>query len=456
MNPNAPVGSAPAGGTAGEPGGLNGQTAPAPAHAAPLRGARLPANTPAPVLKKAAVPPLNAIAAVVDGSVISQEDVHNRIRLFALSTGMHLAPEMAERLAPQITRELIDEKLQLQEMQRRKIVVSDAEIAHAIAGIEQRNNMPAGALRASLGGQGVAMRTLIDQLRVQLGWVRVIREVLGAAVEATDNDVADRIARLKAETGQVEYRVGEIFIPVDQPTQDADAHRFAEAVISQLRNGAPFTIVAAQFSSGQNALQGGDLGWVQPRQLDPAVAELLKEMPVGAISNPVKVAGGYDVVTLRAKREVGHDSSTVVHIRQVFLPFPTTLNADHPTPQQEVILAKAQSISNTAKTCDDIEAANKAAGSPRTADPGEVRLEDMTQPQLRTILSSQPIGKPTGPLVAPDGIVVMMVCSRDVVSDAAPPRQQLVEQIINERAELASRQLIDDLRRRALIERRSS
>ena len=443
---------------AGAPAGLAAPAAsPAgPTRATPVTGTRLPANTPAPTLKPSAVPPINAIVAVVDGSVISQDDVNNRERLFALSTGLKLTPEISQHLAPQIVRALINEKLQLQEMQRRKIVVSDADIASAIAEIEQHNNMPNGQLRANLKGQGVALRTLIDQIRVQLGWVRVIREQLGAAAEVKDADIADRLARIKAQIGQEEYRVAQIFIPVDQPSQDADARRFSDIVVSQLRNGAPFAVVAAQFSSGRNALEGGDLGWVRPDQLDSAVAPIVTEMPVGAVSNAMKVAGGYEVVTLHDKRIIGHDSSTVTHLRQFFIPFTSPLNPSAPTAQQQQALAKAQALSSTAKSCADIEAANKAAGETRPSDPGEVHLERLNPPQLRAMLTTLPIGKATAPLPALDGITVLMVCSREVVNDAAPPRQELVNQIINERAELASRQLLDDLRRRAMIERRSS
>ena len=112
-----------------------------------------------------------------------------------------------------MVRDLVDEKLRLQEIQRRKIVVSDKEIAQAIQTVESRNNMPSGALRARLSASGVEMRTLIDQLRVQIGWARVLRQQLG------DRGDADRCRHrrpegrsLKAQTGQPEYRVGEIFI----------------------------------------------------------------------------------------------------------------------------------------------------------------------------------------------------------------------------------------------------
>ncbi len=440
------------------PGGAGPNMAPHPTAptARALAGPRAPISSAAPTLKKAELPSLNSIVAVVDGSVISREDVQNRVRLFTLSTGLRLSPEMADRLSPQITKSLIDEKLQLQELQRRKIVIGDADIANAIKDIERRNNMAPGALRNSLTGQGVAMRTLVDQLRVQLGWVRVIREELGQAADVSDRDINDRIARLKAEVGQPQYRVSEIFIPVDQPTQDADAQRFAEAVITQLRSGAPFPIVAAQFSSGQTALQGGDLGWVRPDQLDASVAALVAQMPAGAISNAQKVAGGYAVVTVRGKRELGRETATVLHVRQAYFAFASTLVPSAPTPQQQDMLAKAQALSKNAKSCDEVEAANAAMGNQRPSDPGEVQLEALNPPQLRAILGELPAGKATGPLVAPDGIAVIMVCSREVSNDAAPPKAELANQIINERAELASRQLLDDLRRRAVIQRRDS
>ena len=102
-------------------------------------------------------------------------------------------------------------------------------------------------------------------------------------------------------------------------------------------------MVAAQFSQNQTALQGGELGWVQANQLDPEVARLVAEMPVGAISNPVKVPGGFSIVTLQGKREIGREMGTVLSLRQVFLPFTSALNPQAPTEQQKQALEKARS-----------------------------------------------------------------------------------------------------------------
>ena len=220
--------------------------------------------------------------------------------------------------------------------------------------------MPKGALGAALQGRGVALRTLIDQVRVQLGWTKVLHDELGSKGEVSDAEIAEQNRLFKAQTGQPEYHVGEIFIPIDDPAKAGDAQKFAETVIGQLRKGAPFPVVAAQFSQSQTALQGGDLGWVRGNQLDPEVAAVVREMPPGAISNPVRVPGGISIVTLAAKRVTGQDQSTVLHIRQAFIPFSATLNPAAPTEQQRKAVEQAAAIGKSAKSCEDCRGRQRA------------------------------------------------------------------------------------------------
>ena len=153
------------------------------------------------------------IVALVNGQVITLGDVDNRRRLFALSTGMSLAPDVLARLNSQVTAQLIDERLKLREMQRRQIVVPEADIAVAIKDVEGRIGLPPGGLRNRLAADGVAMRTMIDQIRVQLGWGLVLREEMASQPKISEADLVQREAAMKTQVGQTEYRVGEIFIP---------------------------------------------------------------------------------------------------------------------------------------------------------------------------------------------------------------------------------------------------
>ncbi len=407
-----------------------------------------PSQPPAPVLSA------DSIVAVVNGDAITTGDVDNRTRLFAVSSGIPLTPDALTRLRPQIVKQLVDERLRLQEMQQRRVVVPDKDVASAIARIEQRNNMPAGALAQTLASKGIATRTLIDELRVQLGWLEVVRQVMGTATKVSDADIAEQMRRDKQDRGQPEFQVGEIFIPVDDPAKTADAQRFAETVIGQLREGAPFPVVAAQFSQSQTALEGGDLGWVHANQLDPAVASVLASMPPGAISNPIAVPGGITIVTLHARRDGGQTMSTMIDLRQAFIAFSTPLNPAAPTAQQAQAVQRAQQISRSAKSCPDLEQANQAAGNAHPSNPGQVQLETIASPPLKALLTSLAPGQASHPIITPEGVAVVMICSRTQQNDAAPDKAAIRSQILEQRAELASRQLMRKLRNRAVLDER--
>jgi peptidyl-prolyl cis-trans isomerase SurA len=414
-----------------------------PAHAAaPV--AHPPAPAPAPAVR---------IVAVVNGSPITNIDVDNRARLFALSSGLAVTPDVLDRLKRQIVRQLVDERLRMQAVERAHIVVPDKAIADAIAGIEQRNGMQPGALRVRLAKSGVAFTTLVDQVRTQLGWTQLLRQTLGARATVGEAAVAARQRQLAQQTGQPEFHVAEIFIPIENPAGRADAQRFANTVINALRAGAPFPVAAAQFSQSQTALAGGDLGWVQANRLDPEVAKVVAEMPVGAVSNPIPVPGGLDIVTLAGKRTIGQDMHTVLSTRQVFLPFASPLNPNAPTPQQMQILARAHKISASVRSCPQMEQVAVADHSPRPADPGPIDLDHVEPMAFRDMLASLPVGKATKPVVAPDGIAVLIICSKERKNLAQMSPQEIRLQILSQRVDLLSRQLQQDLRSQAQIER---
>src|ERR1700723_1359711 len=251
------------------------------------------------VALSAGAPYSASIAAVVNGQVITDQDVTNRAALLAISIGIPPTAEVLTRLRPQVTSQLIDQTLELQEINQRNVTVAATDVEAAVAHIEQSNGLPPGGLRGPPAAAGIPFSTLVAQLRTELGWQTVLHQILGPGLEPTQGDMDAEKAALKAELGSTQYHISEIFVPVTDPANDASARNFANTVIAQLRAGAPFPIVAAQFSQSPSALQGGNLGYVQLSQLDPAVAALVTSMPAGAISNPVRVPGGYDIVQLQ-------------------------------------------------------------------------------------------------------------------------------------------------------------
>ncbi|AAW60084.1 Peptidyl-prolyl cis-trans isomerase [Gluconobacter oxydans 621H] len=377
----------------------------------------------------------------------------NRAKLFVLSTGLPISPEIMNRMRGQIIHQLIDERLKTQEILKLHINVEPDQIAGAISNIEQRNGMPKNALRDRLASDGVSLTTLIDQIRVQIGWMQVLREKLGEEGRVTATQISQREQALQAEQGRPQYFMSEIFVPVADPRHDENELAFTKTIISQLREGAPFPIVAAQFSQAQSALDGGSMGWVQEDNLDPQVVNIVRQMPIGAISNPIQVAGGFVIATVQSKRVVGKQMGTLLDLRQAFFPFDAPLNPQNPTEQQRAALQKATTAVQTVHSCDAMEALNKSLGEKRPSNPGSQILERL-MPQMKAVLEALPPNKVSRPLVSMDGIALLMVCNRQQKNLAQQSPSEIADQLMNERVEQASRQLQRDLQRRAIIEMR--
>jgi len=417
-----------------------------------LLAALLMHGAPKPALAQAAGGSVNSIVAVVNGDVVTRSEVESRRRLLALSAGM--AGDTGAQGGDQILRLLIDERLRIQELSRRRVLVTDQDIASSVANIESRNGLPPGGVVQNLRRAGIEPRVLYDQIRAQIGWARLLRGMLGEQANIPEAEVNEFLAAQRARLGEPEFLVSEIFIPVENPGQEAQVRRFVTDVIQRLRQGVPFPMVAAQFSQSQSAIQGGAMDWMTGDRFDPAVASILKQMPEGAISNPIRVPGGFEIVLLRDRRVSGRDMATIMNMRQVFLPFEGQLNPQAPTAQQLAQLQRAQTLSDQARGCEAMDAA--ARGSPRPADPGPVRLDNITPPELRDLLGSLPIGRATQPIISVDGALIFMVCARETRNLAEANPQQARDILLRDRIELLSRQLQRDLRRRAQIEMRTN
>jgi peptidyl-prolyl cis-trans isomerase SurA len=110
-------------------------------------------------------------------------------------------------------------------------------------------------------------------------------------------------------------------------------------------------------------------------------------------------------------------------------------------------------VSETARSCEALEAA--ARGGPRPADPGQVRLDVINPPELRDLLGSLPLGRPSQPIISPDGVLIIAVCARETRNLAELTPEQARDRLLRERVELISRQVLRDLQRRAQIDIRT-
>lgn len=248
------------------------------------------------------------IAAVVNQGVITHSDVNERMRLVMASSGLPNNDDVRTKIRPQILNMLIDEALQLQEAKRLDIEVTPEEVESGIDMVAQNNKIDPATFRKMLAGSGIKMSTMADQVRSQMAWGKVIQKKLRPKVNVSETDIDARLNFIQSSAGKMQYLVGEIFLPVDNPAEDGSVRQLAQKLTAEIAAGkAPFPQVAAQFSQGPSAARGGDIGWVQEGQLPEALDQALATMKEGDMSQPLRSLTGYHILLVRSKRTLSAD-----------------------------------------------------------------------------------------------------------------------------------------------------
>ncbi len=247
------------------------------------------------------------IAAVVNEDAISMADVVDRMKLIIISSGLPNTPETHEKIMPQVLNGLIEEQLKLQEAKRNELTIDDEEIKAGLEVLAKQNNMTREQFEDVMKRAGIPKRTVEGQIRAQVAWTKVIQKILRPRVDVTETDVAARIDRLKTRLGKIEYSVYQIFLPVGAQDNESDVRMLAQKLLAELKKGAPFQAVAAQFSKAPGAQQGGSLGWVQQGDLQPELDQAVTAMADESLSEPIRATDGYHILWLKAKRTLTED-----------------------------------------------------------------------------------------------------------------------------------------------------
>ncbi len=401
-------------------------------------------------------PNLRKATAIVNGDVITDTDVEQRLNLVIAANGGKVEPEEKARLRLQVLRNLIDEKLEIQEAASADIKVTDAEVDQSYNRVANNFKNPSGTFVDFLRQAGSSPQSIKNQIRGEIAWSKLLRRKVEPQVNVGDDEVKAVIAKLTAAKGKDEYHVSEIFLSATPETASrvmADAGR----IVGQIRSGASFVAYARQFSEASTAGLGGDLGWVRAEQLNDAVAPTVVKLTPGnpetAVSDPIRVPGGVAIMALIEKRQVlsGNPDDAILSLKQLSLP----LRAGITQAEGEAVVAKFKAATQDMGGCGRAEAVAKDLGA-EVAINDAIAIKDLP-PALQNLMKQLSIGQATPPFgSAADGLRVLVLCGRDdrPTNAAEPSFDAVYNQMNEERVNARARRYLRDLRRDAVVDYR--
>ena len=418
---------------------------PQPSQPSSVANLNLPKN---PELFGTSLPSVIKATAIVNGEVITQTDVDQRLALLSIANNTPIPTSEIDRLRQQVLSNLIDETLQIQAARHEEIEITDADIDKTVARVATNAKQTPDQMANYLKTRGSSIRSIRRQITGEIAWRRLQSKKIESSVSVGDEEVQAVIDKMNASKGAEEFRVGEIFISANS-TNEQQAQANAERVFAALQQGGSVVGYARQFSEASTAAVGGDLGWVRPEQMPDELAQAIRQMRPGMVSRPIKVQGGYSIVAVQDIRKIltADPRNAVLSLKQVTVAFPKGTNRA----QAEPIVARFASAAQNIGGCGGAE---KIAGelNAEVVQSDDVKMRDLP-PALQEMMLQMQVGQATRPFGSiEEGVRVLVLCGRDESDPSAPSFDQVYAQLNEERINLRSRRYLRDLRRDAIID----
>ncbi|MFL2546064.1 MAG: peptidylprolyl isomerase [Candidatus Rariloculaceae bacterium] len=258
---------------------------------------------------------LDGVAAVVDDGVVLSSELNLRIQV--VIENMQLAqaempPEQRRPLPPlsileeQVLEQLILRQIQLQRAERFGIVVSDEMINQSLGQMAQELGLPFESLPAALAQEGIDYSMYRQDTREQMILDQLQQREVFGSILISPREMELCLGRSATSLAEdIDYDISHILIGV---TSDATQAQLDEAnadvaeIFARLEDGEDFAQLAVTFSDGQNALEGGALGWRKGFQLPTLFSNVVIGMEPGEVSEAIQSGSGYHLVRLNETR----------------------------------------------------------------------------------------------------------------------------------------------------------
>ncbi len=287
---------------------------------------------------------LDKVAVIVNQGVVLESEIEalvQTVKAGAITNNQSLPSEAA--LRRQAIERLIIENLQTQMADRMGIQISDPQLDQTIQNIANQQSMSMPEFRREVTAEGLAYEVYREQVRKELITGEVRRANVRRRVYITDQEI-DTLMTIMNQQGdqQAEYKLSHILVDIPSNAteeQISDARGRAEKILELLGTGSEFARLAIAASSGANALEGGDMGWMNINAMPTLFAEVVAGKKKDNVVGPIRSGAGFHILKIADTRGV-----ELVEVEEV--------NARHILIKPSIILsdAKAEQMLNEFRT----------------------------------------------------------------------------------------------------------
>ena len=228
------------------------------------------------------------IVALVNGEIISTEDLSDQLNIFMLNSPIPYNAQTAAMINQRVLAQTVEQKLKNQAAAKAGISVSDDEINTQMKAWAAKNKLDLSSLKT----RNINRQALADNIKAEIAWIKLIRNQYYQTANITQKEIDEAIREVTEDMGIKKYLVSEIYIKKQNASD-------IQGLVDKLREDPRFELYAAHFSDAPSASNGGNLGWINSGKMLSAIEMRLSSMSPGEISDAIQIGDGYYILKLQ-------------------------------------------------------------------------------------------------------------------------------------------------------------
>lgn len=400
---------------------------------------------------------LDRIVAIVDDDVVMQSELDQQMsRVRGELRRQGTEPPPLNVLRRQVMERLILQKIQLQLAEKTGVVVTEDALDNAIRDIAEKNHLAPDQFREILASEGYDYAVFREDIRQEIILARLRREEVDKRLQVTDREIDNYLLNEQGGAGgNEEFDVAHILISIPSGASDEErraARERVEEAKRRLEAGESFDTIAVAMSDGQDALDGGALGWRKLSEIPSLFVDVVRGLDTGGVSDIITSPNGYHIVKLKGKRSGETVMLQQTKVRHILITPGELLNEKEALARLQQLrlrLENGDDFAQIARTNSDDRGSALQGGDLGWVSPGQM------VPEFEEVMNDTPVGQLSEPFHTDFGWHVLQVLDRRQYDGTDEVRRAKAREAIMERKrEEAHRDWLRRLRDEAYVELR--
>ena len=150
-----------------------------------------------------------------------------------------------------------------------------------------------------LNGYNLKLDNVKNKIKIEMLWNRLIGSRYRDLININKKSLREQIAKNSTKNFSNEYELSEIVFKINSANNLDEEMDIIQKTIDEQG----FSIAANIYSIADSSKFGGDIGWIEEKNLSKKIIQGIQELKVGEISTPIKIPNGFLILKVKSKKD---------------------------------------------------------------------------------------------------------------------------------------------------------